>query len=54
MKIPLIQITHEKSSSFMKDFVEEIHRNYHTKSSYEVELDENGIVKSAIRSQIID
>ena len=26
----------------MKDLVEDIVRNYHTRSSYEVELDENG------------
>ena len=35
----------EKSPSFMKDIVEEIDRKYHTRASYEVELDENGKVK---------
>ena len=29
----------------MKDLVEETDRNYHTRSSYEVELDKNGNVK---------
>ena len=29
----------------MKDIVEEIDRKYHTRASYEVELDENGKVK---------
>ena len=37
----------------MKDLVEEIDRNYHTRSSYEVDLDENGNVKKCSKSQII-
>ena len=49
----MYKIAHEKSPTFMKDLVEEIDRNYHTRSSYEVELDENGNVKNALGSQII-
>ena len=45
LALEMYKITHEKSPNFMKDLVEEIDRNYHTRSSYEVELDENGNVK---------
>ena len=41
----MYKITHEKFPSFVKDLFEEIDRNYHTRSSYEVEIDENGNVK---------
>ena len=37
----------------MKDLVEEIDKNYRTRSSYEVELDEMGTLKNALGSQII-
>ena len=45
LALEMYKIAHEKSPSFMKDLVEEIDRNYHTRSSYEVELDESGNVK---------
>ena len=45
LALEMYKIAHEKSPSFMKDLVEEIDRNYHTRSSYEVEIDENGNVK---------
>ena len=45
LALEMYKIAHEKSPSFMKDLVEEIDRNYHTRSSYEVELDENRNVK---------
>ena len=45
LALEMCKITHEKSTGFMKDLVEEIDRNYHTRSSYEVELDENGNIK---------
>ena len=46
----MCKIPHEKFPSFMKDVVEEMDRNYHTRSSYEVELDENRNVKKFPKS----
>ena len=51
LALEMYKIAHEKFPSFMKDLVEEIDRNYHTRSSYKVELDENGnVIKCSKKS----
>ena len=45
LALEMYKIAYEKLPNFMKDLVEKIDRNYHTRSSYEVELDKNGNVK---------